>query len=173
VTVLELALYFMLLSLISVGGMPSVLPEMQRYVVDVKGWMTPEDFIQIFAVGQAAPGPNILIASLVGWKVAGLAGALVALAAMCGPAAVLAWWVSEAWERFKDKPWRIAAQKAIAPIVVALILAGGYVIATPDGTPDWRLWSIAAASAAVVLATRLNPLWMIAGGALMGALLLS
>ena len=99
----------MLLSLISVGGMPSVLPELQRYVVDVKGWMSPEDFIQIFAVGQAAPGPNMLIASLVGWKVAGLAGALVALASMCGPAAVLAWWVAEAWERFKDSPWRIAA----------------------------------------------------------------
>ena len=71
---LELTLYFMLLSLISVGGMPSVLPELQRYVVDVKSWVTPEEFIQIFAVGQAAPGPNILIASLVGWKVAGLGG---------------------------------------------------------------------------------------------------
>jgi len=86
---------------------------------------------------------------------------------------VIAWWVADLWDRFKDSPWRLAIQRAIAPIVVALILAGGYVIATPDGTPDWRLWSIAAASAAVVLATRLNPLWMIAGGALMGALLLS
>ncbi len=169
----ELALYFMMLSLISVGGMPSVLPELQRYAVDVKGWMSADDFIQVFAVGQAAPGPNILIAALVGWKVAGLGGALVALGAMCGPAAVVAWWVAEAWERFKDSPWRLAIQRAIAPIVVALILSGGYVIATPDGTPDWRLWSIAAASAAVVLATRLNPLAAIAGGALMGALLLS
>ena len=170
-TVLELALYFMLLSLISVGGMPSVLPEMQRYVVDVKGWMTPEDFIQIFAVGQAAPGPNILIVSLVGWKVAGLAGALVALAAMCGPAAVLAWWVSEAWERFKDKPWRIAAQKAIAPIVVALILSGGFILATP-GAPDWRLWLIAAATAVGMLLSKINPLWFLAAGGALGAFLL-
>ena len=80
VILLELTLYFMLLSLISVGGMPSVLPELQRYVVDVKGWMSPQEFIQIFAVGQAAPGPNVLIASLVGWQVGGLAGALLALA---------------------------------------------------------------------------------------------
>ena len=94
-TLVELTLYFMMLSLISVGGMPSVLPELQRYVVDVKGWITAEDFIQLFAVGQAAPGPNVLIASLIGWKVAGLGGALLALAAMCGPAAVLAWWVDE------------------------------------------------------------------------------
>jgi chromate transporter len=171
-TLLELALYFMLLSLISVGGMPSVLPEMQRYVVDVKGWMTPADFIQIFAVGQAAPGPNILIASLVGWKVAGLAGALVALAAMCGPAAVLAWWVAEAWERFKDEPWRIAAQRAISPIVVALILSGGFILATP-GTPDWRLWLIAAATAAGMLLSKLNPLWLLAAGGALGAFLLN
>jgi chromate transporter len=157
--------------MISVGGMPSVMPEMQRYVVDVKGWLTPGDFLQAFAVGQAAPGPNILIASLIGWKVAGLPGAIVALLAMCFPAAVIAWWVAELWDRFKDSPWRIAMQKAIAPIVVALILSGGVVIATP-ASPDWRLWLIAGASAAAMLASNLNPLWMLAGGGLLGALLL-
>jgi chromate transporter len=172
-TLLELALYFGLLSVVAFGGMPAVMPEMQRIVVEVKEWTSPVEFIQLFAVAQAAPGPNVLIASLIGWKAAGLAGAVVALLAVCGPAAVIAWWVADLWDRFKDSPWRLAIQRAIAPIVVALILSGGYVIATPDGTPDWRLWLIAAASAAAVLATRLNPLWMIAGGALMGALLLS
>jgi len=168
---LELALYFGLLSMISVGGMPSIMPEMQRYVVDVKGWLTPGDFIQAFAVGQAAPGPNILIASLVGFKVAGLGGAVVALLAMSFPAAVIAWWVAELWDRFKDSPWRLAMQKAIAPIVVALILSGGVVIATP-ASPDWRLWLIAGVSAAGMLASKLNPLWMLAAGGLLGALLL-
>jgi chromate transporter len=171
VNLLELALYFGLLSIISVGGMPSVMPEMQRFVVDVKGWLSPSDFIQAFAVGQAAPGPNILIASLIGWKVAGLAGAVVALLAMCFPAAVIAWWVAELWERFKDSPWRQAIQRAIAPIVVALILSGGFVLATPE-SPDWRLWLIAAISAAGMLATKLNPLWMLGTGGLLGALLL-
>lgn len=168
---LELALYFALLSLVSVGGMPSVMPEMQRFVVDLKGWLTPEEFIQAFAVGQAAPGPNVLIASLIGWKVAGLAGAIVALGAFCLPAAVVAWWVSDLWDRFKDSPWRLAAQRAIAPIVVAMILSGGVILATP-GSPDWRLWLIAAATAATVVATRLNPLWLLAGGGALGALLL-
>jgi chromate transporter len=169
---LELALYFGLLSLISVGGMPSVIPEMHRYVVDVKGWITPADFIQMFAVGQAAPGPNVLISGLIGWKVAGLAGAVVALAAMCGPAGLLAFWVADLWDRFKDKPWRAVAQRAMAPMVIGLILSGGFVLATPDNTPDWRLWLIAAASAAGMLATRLNPLWLLAGGAILGAALL-
>ena len=169
---LELALYFGLLSLISVGGMPSVIPEMQRYVVDVKQWLTPADFIQMFAVGQAAPGPNVLIAGLIGWKVAGLAGAFVALGAICGPAAIVAFWVAGVWERMKESPWRAVAQRAMAPMVVGLIFSGGFVLATPGDVPDWRLWSIAAATAIAMLATRLNPLWFLGAGGALGGLLL-
>jgi chromate transporter len=84
---------------------------------------------------------------------------------------VLAWWVADLWERFKDSPWRKAIQRAIAPIVVGLILSGGFILATP-GAPDWRLWAIAAASAAGMLLTRINPLWLLAAGGLAGALLL-
>ena len=171
-TLVEIALYFMVLSLFSVGGLPSVMPELQRYVVEVKHWMSPAEFLQAFAVGQAAPGPNMLITTLVGWQVAGLAGALVALAAMCGPAAVLAWFVVDLWDRFKESPWRRAIQRAIAPVVVAMILAGGVVLATPGSAPDWRLWLIAAATAAGILATKLNPLWFLAAGGVLGAILL-
>jgi chromate transporter len=169
---LEIAAYFCVLSIFSVGGLPSVMPEMQRYVVEVKAWMSPAEFMQAFAVGQAAPGPNMLIVSLVGWHLAGLAGALVALFAMCGPAAVLAWWASGLWDRFKDTPWRQAIQRAIAPIVVGMILSGGVVIATPDATPDWRLWLIAGATAAGAVLTKVNPLWFLAAGGVLGGLLL-
>jgi chromate transporter len=172
VILLELAFYFGLLSVIAFGGMPSVMPEMQRFVVDVKSWTSAEEFIQLFAIAQAAPGPNVLVASLIGWKVAGLPGALVALAAVCGPAAVIAWWVSDLWERFKDSPWRRYIQRALAPLVVGLILSGGYVLATPGGVPDWRLWLIAAGSAAGMLRTKVNPLWFLAAGGLLGAVLL-
>jgi chromate transporter len=172
VSLVELALYFALLSLISVGGIPSVMPEMQRYVVEVKGWLSPADFLQAFAVGQAAPGPNVLIASLIGWKVAGLGGALVALAAFCLPAAVIAWWIAELRDRFKDSSWRRDIQRGIAPLVVAMILSGGVILATPGGSPDWRLWLIAGASAAAMYASRVNPLWLLAGGGLAGAFLL-
>jgi len=169
---LEIAAYFCVLSIFSVGGLPSVMPEMQRYVVEVKAWMSPAEFMQAFAVGQAAPGPNMLIVSLVGWHLAGLAGALVALFAMCGPAAVLAWWASGLWDRFKDTPWRQAIQRAIAPIVVGMILSGGVVIATPDATPDWRLWLIAGATAAGAVLTKVNPLWFLAAGGVLGGFLL-
>jgi chromate transporter len=172
VTVLQLGLYFSLLSVISMGGVPAVIPEMQRYVVDVKGWLAAEEFVQMYALGQAAPGPNVLIASLVGLKVAGLWGALVALLAMCGPASVIAWWVAGLWDRFKDSPWRALIQRAMQPMVVGLILSGGYVLATP-GDPDWRMWLIAGGSAAGTLASgKLNPLWLLAAGGLLGGVLL-
>jgi chromate transporter len=172
VRLLELALYFGFLSVISVGGIPSVMGEMQRIVVDVNNWVAPEEFVQLYAVGQAAPGPNVLIASLIGWKVSGLGGALVALFAMCGPAAVISWYVSGAWDRFKDSPLRAMIQRAMAPMVVGLVGAGGVVLATPSA-PDWRLWLIAGLSAAGMLyLTRLNPLWLLAGGGVLGAILL-
>ena len=169
--VLELGLYFGLLSLVAFGGMPAVMPEMQRLVVDVNAWTTEKEFIQLFAIAQAAPGPNVLIVSLIGWKAAGLAGALAALFAVCFPAAVLSYWIADLWERFKDSPWRIAIQRAIAPLVVGLTLAGGYVLCTPS-VPDWRLWAIAAASAAASLTTRVNPLWILAVGGTLGGVLL-
>ena len=169
---LELGLYFSLLSLLSVGGMPSVIGEMHRYVVEQKEWISHTDFVEMFALGQAAPGPNVLISSLIGWKIAGVPGALVTLVAMCGPASVLSFWVAGVWDRLQGTPWRAVAQRAMAPMVVGLILSGGFVLATPDGSPDWRLWLIAAGSAWAMVATTLNPLWMLGGGAIAGARLL-
>jgi len=72
----------------------------------------------------------------------------------------------------KDSPWRKVAQRAMAPMVVGLVLSGGFVLATPNNQPDWRLWLIAVASTAVMLSTKLNPLWLLGGGGLLGGLLL-
>jgi chromate transporter len=170
--VLELALYFGVLSLMAFGGMPAVMPEMQRIVVEAKGWATPLEFVQLFAIAQAAPGPNVLIVSLIGWKAAGPLGAVVALLAACAPAGFLSWWIAGLWERFKESPWRIAIQRAIAPLVVGLTLSGGYVLCTPS-TPDWRLWAIAAASGTTFVLSKVNPLLLLAAGGLIGGLLLS
>jgi len=173
VRLVELALFFSLMSVLSIGGLPTVIGEVQRMVVDVKSWVAPEEFVQLYAVGQAAPGPNMLVVSLIGWKVSGLAGALVALVAMCGPAAIISWWVSGLWDRFKDSPLRATIQRAMAPMVVGLVAAGGYVLATPGGTPDWRMWLIAGLSAAGMLfLKRLNPLWLLAAGGVLGGILL-
>jgi chromate transporter len=172
VTLLEIALIFSLMSVISVGGLPAVMGEVQRIVVEQKAWVTAPEFVQLYAVGQAAPGPNVLIVSLIGWKVAGLVGALVALLAMITPAAIMTYWVSDVWDRFKDTAWRGVAQRAMAPLVVGLVGAGGFVLATP-GSPDWRMWLIAALSACGMLFLhKLNPLWFLAAGGALGAVLL-
>lgn len=164
---LALSFYFLLLSLLSVGGVNTVMPEMQRIVVETEAWMSGAEFTQLFALSQAAPGPNVLITSLVGWKVAGLAGAIIALAAFCIPAGALAYWVGGVWERFRDAPWRMRIQRALVPVTVGLVFAGGYVLATPEGI-DWRNALIATASATVLYTTRLNPLWILSGGAIAG-----
>jgi chromate transporter len=164
---LQLALYFSLLSLVSVGGIPSVMPEMQRLVVDVQGWMTAAEYTQLFAIAQAAPGPNVLVTALIGWKIAGLVGGLVALGSFCGPAAVLAYSIGGFWDRMRDAPWRKVFQRTLVPISVGFIVSGGYVLATPQGV-TWQSALIAGASAAVLYATRLNPLWILATGGVLG-----
>ena len=164
---LQIAFYFALLSLVSVGGIPSVMPEMQRLVVDVQGWMSAAEYTQLFAIAQAAPGPNVLVTALIGWKVAGFAGGLVALGAFCGPAAVLAYSIGGYWDRMRDAPWRNVFQRALVPISVGFIVSGGYVLATPHGL-DWQSALIAGASATTLYATRLNPLWILSGGGVLG-----
>jgi chromate transporter len=167
---LQIAFYFALLSLVSVGGIPSVMPEMQRLVVDVQGWMSAAEYTQLFAIAQAAPGPNVLVTALIGWKVAGPAGGLVALGAFCGPAAALAYSIGGYWDRMRDAPWRKVLQRALVPISVGFIVSGGYVLATPQG-PGWQSALIAGAGAATLYATRLNPLWILAAGGVLGYLL--
>jgi chromate transporter len=167
---LQIALYFALLSLVSVGGIPSVMSEMQRLVVDVEGWMSAAEYTQLFAIAQAAPGPNVLVTALIGWKVAGIAGGLVALGAFCAPAAALAYTIGGFWDRMRDAPWRKVVQRALVPITVGFVVSGGYVLATPQGFA-WQSALIAGAGAAALYATKLNPLWILASGGALGFLL--
>ena len=168
---LELVLYFCLLSLLSIGGIAAVMPEVYRYTVDVQGWVTGPEFVRLFAIAQAAPGPNVLISSLIGWRVSGLGGAVAALLAMCGPSSVLTWYLGDLWERFREAPWRRAIQRGLAPLTVGLSFAGGYMISTPAGA-DWRHVLIAVAAAAGMLASKMNPLWLLGAGGIAGMLLL-
>ncbi len=84
-----LAVQFALMSLLAVGGANTVLPEMHRFVVDNEGWMTHAQFAEMFGIAQAAPGPNMLFVTMIGWKVAGFPGALTATLAMTVPTCTL------------------------------------------------------------------------------------
>lgn len=165
---LEIALQFFVLSLLSIGGANAVIPEIQRRVVEMHHWMTDEDFAQLFALSQAAPGPNVLIVSLVGWKVAGVLGGVVAMLAMSGPSSLLTYGVAHVWERWRDAPWRIAIQRGLAPVTVGLILSSGYILArTADHS--WGAYAVTGATLLLALGTRLHPLWLLAVAAVLGA----
>lgn len=167
--VFELALQFLVLSLLSIGGANAIIPEIHLRVVDVHHWLTDTDFSQMFALAQAAPGPNVLIVSLVGWKAAGIVGAIVAMLAMCGPSSALAYYVAGVWERFRDAPLRIAIQRGLEPITVGLVLSAGYVL-TRMADHTWMAYAITGTTLLLCLTTRLHPLWMLAVAAGLGAL---
>ena len=156
---LVLAGQFALMSLFAIGGANSAVPEMHRLAVEVEHWMSEQQFTDIFAIAQVTPGPNVIIVTLIGYQAAGLAGALVATLAMCGPTCVLAFYVGRIWERFKDAPWRAAIQGGLLPISIGLIAASSFVVAAAV---------IIVATAIVPYTTRLNPLWAFAAAALVG-----
>ena len=162
----QVAPQFLLLSVLAIGGVNAVTPEIQRQVVELRHWMNAREFAELFAVAQATPGPNMLIATVIGWRVAGIPGAVVATVCMCGPSSVIVYTVSRVWDRFRDRPWRKILQAGMAPVVVGLIGSSGYVLAK-GAASDWRGVAVSAASAARVWKTRLNPLWALAGAAIL------
>jgi chromate transporter len=164
-----IAARFMLLSLVAVGGVQSILPEVHRVVVEVHQWVTDAEFTQMFVIARAAPGPNMLLVTLIGWHVAGLPGALVATMAVCAPSCALSYVAAGVWQRFRGAPWRRAVEVGLAPITVGLVLATGWLVmrGAPGG---WVAYTITAATTALVLCTRINPVWLFVAAGLLGLL---
>jgi chromate transporter len=166
-TLLTMAWTFGLMSLLAIGGANSTIPEMHRVAVDVRHWMTDPQFADMFAISQLSPGPNVLIVTLIGYHVAGVAGALIATFAMCGPSAVVAYFVSNMLTRSSQSAWPAILQAALVPISIGLMSASGLILAiTSDRT--WIAALLTIGAAALALATRLNPLWMLVAGGLLG-----
>jgi chromate transporter len=164
---LTLAWTFGLMSLLAIGGANSTIPEMHRVAVEVQRWMTDAQFADMFAISQLSPGPNVLIVTLIGFHVAGIAGALIATFAMCGPSAILAYYVSNLLARSSHSPWPGLLQAALVPLSIGLMCASGLILAlTADRS--WIAAAITIAAAAVAMFTRLNPLWMLAIGGILG-----
>lgn len=162
-----LAVQFAIMSLLALGGANAVVPEIHRQAVEFRGWMTDRQFTDMFAISQAAPGPNVMIVTLVGFHVAGLPGAIVSTLSMCGPTAVLATFLARTWDRFKTAPWRIAVQAGLVPISVGLIGASAIVL-TGAAVRNWAALALTVATAAVAYSTRWNPLWLIGIAGLAG-----
>jgi chromate transporter len=162
-----LAWTFGLMSLFAVGGANAAIPEIHRVAVEVQHWMTDTQFADVFAISQLSPGPNVLIVTLIGYHVAGLAGALVATVAMCGPTTVLAYHVSRFMIRSKQATWPALLQAALVPLSIGLMSASGLVL-VETADRSWAAFAMTAVAAVLAFATRLNPFWLLVAGGVLG-----
>ena len=162
-----LFLYFLMLSFIAVGGAPSVLPEMHRYVVEIHGWMTGAQFAELYTLAQVAPGPNVMYIPLIGWHIAGLPGAIATTIPMIIPSVTLTLLVAHLHAQHPQAALGFAIRRGLTPITIGLILASGWILMTAVNE-DWRGYVLTAATVVLVLRTSLNPLWLLGAGAVAG-----
>ena len=165
-----LTAHLALLSSISFGGFPTVLPDVRNFVVAGHGWMTDQEFANFFAISQAIPGPNmILMMSFVGWKVWGLPGAVASAVATFGPPCTIYFASYRLWDRFRDASWQGIVRRGLAPVTIGLVIASGVVMAGAADT-DWQAAAVTIGAGLLMLKTRLNPLWTLAAGGALGGL---
>jgi len=164
-----LALVFVPLSFLSFGGSNAVIADIEHQTVAVHDWMNGREFADFFALSRAAPGPGSMLTALIGWKVAGLPGAVVATAGLYVPSAILVYALSRLWGRWRGRTWHGAIERGLAPIAAGLLLSAGIAVlrASPGGVPIW----VAALATTVLLLRwrKLPPMALIvAGGVLFG-----
>jgi chromate transporter len=167
---LDVFLRFASLSLLAVGGALGTAPEMHRFLVGERGWLTDLQFTDAIAIAQAAPGPNILFVMLLGWQAGGAGGALAATLGIMLPSSLTTFWAWR-WKRSREDARLVGAVRlGLSPIAIGLTGAAGWVIAEGANRADWRLWVLTGATVIVVLRTRVNLTWLIAAGAGLGVL---
>lgn len=171
---------YLLLSLMSVGGAISTSSEMHRFLVEQNHWLTQAQFNDAIALAQAAPGPNVLFVALMGWQVginagsyaAAILGVCVTMVGIMLPSTILTYSAAQWGHRNRDLRAVRAFKQGMAPVVIALLLSTSWLLARHDG--DWArdggVWLLALASGLVLWRTRLHLLWILAFGAVAGAL---
>jgi chromate transporter len=168
---LQLLGVFSMLSLLAVGGGVAVLPEMKKVTVTQHDWLTADQFVDVYSLGQLAPGPNMMMVTVIGYRVAGVLGALVVTLAFFLPASALTLAVSRLWGHFAGSSWRQAVQRGLAPVSIGLMCSGVVAIAR-EATTDIATGAIAIVVLLVLLRVHINPVWLILASALFGGMAL-
>ena len=177
---LTLLLHYMMLSLISIGGVITTVPEMHRFLVERNHWLIDTQFSGSIAIAQAAPGPNVLFVALLGWNVGMNAGgypwAVVGMCLTMGgvllPSTTLTYLAARWGHRNRELRAVRAFKQGMAPIVVALLIATGWILAAASNNvrENWPLWLLSAVTVLIVTRSRVHILWLLAVGAVLGAL---
>ena len=136
---IALGLVFAPLSLLSFGGGNAVIADIAQQAVTVQGWTSEREFADLFALSRAAPGPGSMLAALIGWKAAGIVGAVIATLAFYVPSAALVFAVARLWGRWRGSAWHTAVERGMAPVAAGLFLSGGLAVlrASPGGPAVW------------------------------------
>lgn len=167
---LHLAATFLWLSMIAIGGGLGVVPEMERQVVQHHGWLTAREFVDGYTLSQLTPGPNMLVAVFVGYRVHGVAGAVIAGSAMFLPAAAITVLVARHWQSLRMRPWAGAAERALAPVGLGLMAGGVYTLARSAVT-DAPTAALAVAASLLLTWASLPPVVIVIAAGLAGWLL--
>lgn len=172
--------HYLSFSLMAVGGAITTLPEMHRFLVDQQHWLTDAQFNASIAIAQASPGPNVLFVALMGWNVginaggiaSALFGAFLALSGILLPSCTLTFFAARWGRRNRDLAAVRAFKQGMTPVVIALLIATGWILASAhrDPTRDWPLWLLTAAAALVIWRSKIHLLWLLGAGAILGIL---
>lgn len=146
---LQLILVIAPLSLLAIGGASAIYAPLQQQTVDVYQWVSSREYLELFAIARVTPGPGSMLTTLIGWKVAGLLGALVATLALYIPSALLCFGVSHTWNRYRGTKWQIAIENGLRPIGAGLMIAGGVMILRIEDS-GWLGWAVAFAVVAIM-----------------------
>ena len=168
--VLDLTLHIAMLAVMAVGGgVILIAPEVSHFVVGARHWLSNEQFSAAYAIAQAAPGPNLLFISFVGWLAAGWAGAICATLAVIVPSTALTLAIIKARPEGKEGRFSRALSQAFAPMSIGFLVATAWIF-SQSSNADWRADALTLACAGIVLRSKLNPVMLIALGAAAGML---
>ena len=159
------------LSIAAIGGATGIYAPVQHVTVELRAWMTPREFIDLFAVARLAPGPGSMLAPLIGWKVAGFGGALLATVALYLPSSLLCFGAARVWNRYRGKPWHRAIEAGLSPVAAGLIFSGilGLLRLGETGPLSWI--TVVLVAGLLLWRPKLHPLALIGCGALVFFLL--
>lgn len=163
----DLLLHFASLSLMSVGGFIAVLPEMQRYLVIERALLTPSQLAAAIAIGQSAPGPNVQLVAVIGWQIAGFAGAMVSMLAAVLPSAAIAWGIHRLGLRHAQHAAMRRLRTALAPISLGLMVSAAWVVASTE-LHEPLLLALGPATLWLSWRWRLSPLLLVLGAGVLG-----
>jgi chromate transporter len=161
--------HFAVLSMLAVGGAIATAPDMHRYIVGEQHWLTDEQFTASIALAQAAPGPNLLFVAVIGYNTAGLVGAAVTMVGIMLPSSTLALFVTR-WGRQRAETRGVRAfTLGMIPLTLGLLVSTGWVLTEPARHHVGAMLLVPL-TVVMMVKTKISPMWLIALGAIVGAL---